>query len=764
MAEVSGRARVDVPQERVWAYLLEIENWIADFEGYAGHTTEPDGSVVVRMRARVGFVTKASRLRVDITEAVPPSKLRFVLRGLDDPLAGEGQLECRPAGPASADIEYRINLAAEGIAAALFNEFLERVVPGTIGDLAQRVAARLSGSDSISTGSPPSPTVADQTSASRPARSGGLARRTRIVRLRKRLMRDRAAGGWSSAAPSDRFDLVVVGSGGAGLAAALTAHDAGGRVVVVEAAEHVGGTFAYSTGLVWVPGNRHLMAEGVDDTREAALTYIRPRTSGRHDDEVLEAFLDAAPRVIDYLERIGVPFEIVPGYPDEQAEEPGGRAHGRYLSSPLFCAGTELDAHWREVLVHSPNYGGLPVSWCEIQEWGGFGSIGSWDWDVIGRRVHDDYRAFGMSTAGFLLRAAIERGIPILTGTSARSLYRRGDRIAGVVVDDGRGERRLEAARGVVLATGSYDNDPEMKRMLEPHPPTITLGAPTVDGSGLRMGLEHGAQLAVMGGQLLAPAYHVVGEEVDGEPVHRLLVREPGFPGSIIVNRAGRRFCDEAMITDLRREVARLDPHARTYPNFPAFLIFDQRWKDTYPLGPLLPGHVPEWLASGGSAEDLAGRLGVDGAQLTETLKRFNAHASAGTDPDFRRGETPFSRANGDPSIEPNPCLLPLTGRLYGIELKLGIVGSNAGLLVNGSAQVRHVRGGVIDGLYAAGNAAANQVGGLWYNAGLMNARGLAFGWLAARHALGNAPTPEGRAPVIRSLTVRTVSQQEELT
>lgn len=530
------------------------------------------------------------------------------------------------------------------------------------------------------------------------------------------------------------LDLIVVGAGGAGLTAAIAAHDAGASVVVLEKSPYVGGTFAYSTGLTWIPNNHHMREEGTDDSSAEALRYIVPRTSDRHDAAVLETFVERGPAVIEFLEREGVPFEIVPDYPDEQADEPGGRAHGRYLSSPVFAAGTELDEEWRDILVRSPNYSGLPASWREIQGWGGFGSIASWDWALLAARVRDDVRAFGMSTAGYLLKAARARGIEIRLETAAVSLLTEGGRVIGVTDSQG---NEIRASSGVILSTGSYDNNPTFKRNLEPHPPTVSLGAPTVDGSGLVMALEIGAQFALLGGQLLTPAYHVEGEETDAGPVYRMLAREPGFPGSVIVNREGERFCDESAITELRRALALLDPHTRSYPNHPAFFVFDQRWKDRYPLGPIMPGEEPEWLRRADTASELARLIGVNENRFEATLATFNRDAALGKDEAFGRGESKFSRAHGDPEVTPNPCLRALEPPLYALDVCVGIVGTNGGLVIDCTGAVQNVRGGSIPGLYAAGNAAANLVGGLWYNAGMMNARGMIFGLVGARAALG---------------------------
>lgn len=745
MAEVHGAASTHVAPREVWDFLLDISNWIREFDGYVGHEIEADGAIVVSMAAHVVFITKRSRLRVVLGEQDPPRRLRFTLEGLDDPLTGDGELTCTPDATGGTVIAFRVSLRASGVAAPLLEEFLERVVPSTIGDLSARISDLLDGGSPTADAEP-------RESLKSGARVGG-------TRLAYQPVGDSLSRGFDllqhhrpllTSRRGDGYDLIVVGSGGAGLTAAITAHDLGARVLVVEKSKTVGGTFAYSTGLTWVPNNEHMRAEGVADSLEDALAYIRPHTSGRHDEEVLSAFLNTAPETIAFLERAGVPFEVVPNFPDEDAEAPGGTTHGRYLASPLFPAASKLSPEWQSRLVLSPTYGALPVAWKEIQEWGGFGTIGGWDWDTISARLGDDNRAFGMSTAGYLLAAVLKRAIPIETETSATELVVLRGRVRGVRVDGRRGRRTLAARRGVILATGSYDNDAETKRLLEPHPPTIGIGARTVDGSGLVMALEHGARFALFSGLLVTPTYHILGEELDGEPVYRLLVREPGFPGSIIVNRAGQRFCDETGFTELRRRFAERDSHSGDYPNFPAFLIFDREWKERYPLGPLLPGQIPEWLLTGDSPADLAQRLGVDGDAMAMTIESFNGDARAGRDGLFGRGETAFSRANGDPEVTPNPTLRPLTPPLFGIELRLAVVGSNGGLVIDADARVRHLRGHTIAGLYAAGNAAANQIGGLWYNAGLMNARGMTFGYRGARHAMGAAGSTVGRGVLSR--------------
>lgn len=537
---------------------------------------------------------------------------------------------------------------------------------------------------------------------------------------------------------TERFDVVIVGSGGAGLTAALVAHAEGAHAVVVEKASRVGGTFAYSTGLTWVPNNSLMRAAGIGDSEEEALAHIRELSGGRHDEAVLISFVRRSPKAIDWLRNhAGIPFEVVPNYPDYYAERTGGKMSGRHLTSPVFPAKELLPDEWRGRLISSPYYGALPVSWTEIQNWGGFGSIGRWDWNELARRVVDDQRGFGSATIGFLLAAVLERGIPIRLGSDVLRLKVDGGRVTGLVMREGGSEVTLEATVGVVLATGGYDGNDTLKRMWDPHPATIRLGAPGVDGSGVVMALEIGAAFEVLDGQLLIPTYRVPGEEANGEPLYRLCVREVAFPGSIIVNALGRRFCDESFYRDVCHRMAQWDTVAQSYPNETALFIFDQQWKDSYPLGPVGPGEIPPWLTRASSPAELAELLGLDPDRFTDTLERFNEHARQGADPDFNRGATLYARNNGDPAVSPNPCIRPLEGRLYAMPIRLGTSGTNGGIVTDPDGRVMHVRDRPIDGLYAAGNVAANLVEGLWYNSGTSNARGITFAYAAVRHMLG---------------------------
>lgn len=543
---------------------------------------------------------------------------------------------------------------------------------------------------------------------------------------------------------AELYDVVVIGSGGAGLTAALASQKLGARTLLLERSELIGGTYSYSGGLAWVPNNSQMRALGLSDSEEEAIAHIRELGGGRHNESVLRSFVGNAARAIDWLESVGVPFEVVPGNPDVYAERTGGKREGRFVSSPVFYPQEHLDEEWAKRADASPHYAGLAVSWQEIAEWGGLSSIASWDWDMLAGRVARDGRGFGGATTGYLLAACLRAGVEIRCGWMADELIRRGERVSGVVAHPVSGGKptRIHAEWGVVLATGGYDASKTLQAQYDPHFPIDTVGVSTIDGSGITMALEIGAAFQVLTGQLMTPCIHIPGEELNGKPLYRITPKEPAFPGGIVVNRAGNRFCDESFAQAICHGMTQWDAVRQEYPNGKAYLVFDEEWKKLYALGPVGPGEVPSWLPHADTAEELAALIGVDGTQLAATIERFNGFAPTGEDPDFHRGSTEFGRKSGDRRVSPNPTMRALKGRLYAVEILPSSVGTDNGLVYDANGQVLHVRGHRIPGLYAVGNSGANLGLGLWYNAGASNALALTFGYLAAVHMAQQAGRP----------------------
>lgn len=534
---------------------------------------------------------------------------------------------------------------------------------------------------------------------------------------------------------SEHIDVAVIGAGGGGLVAALTAAAGGAETVLYEAAEQVGGTCAYSTGLIWAPATSKLPKLGIADSAEEGMAHIRRLSAGRHDDAIAQAYIDDLAAVLDVLERdFDVPYEIVRDYPDYYSELDGGKAEGRYVASPVFDT-TTLPRDWAQRLVRSPIYGTMPTSWPEVQSWGGFGTVGRWDWDLLARRTDEGWVGFGTATVGFLLRAALANGSRIELGRRLVSLRREGDGwVLGLAGPGGSGEVR---AANVILTTGAYDWSAKLHGLLDPHPEPVAAGIPTITGDAMTVALSLGASFAVVSGQILVPSVHIPGERFNGQPLRRLFVREPAFPGSLIVNSRGQRFCDESFYRDIVAGMTYFDVKTQRYPNLEAWFVFDRAWKDKYRIGSVGPGEVPDWLARADKPGELAAAIGVPSDALEATLASYNENAATGDDPVHGRGSTRYGRNNGDADVEPNPCLRPLEGELFALRVDLATVGGSAGLRFDTAARVLDWYDAPIPGLLCAGNVGAGLVEGLWYNSGIANGRAFAFGYRAGLTVTG---------------------------
>jgi 3-oxosteroid 1-dehydrogenase len=535
-------------------------------------------------------------------------------------------------------------------------------------------------------------------------------------------------------------DLVVVGSGIGGLTAAITAHDLGLRVVVLEKAAKLGGVSAYSGGEVFVPDNHVMRRAGLSDSPEAARAYLRFLAGGYADEALQENLLAHAGEVTRLLEeKAGVRWKIIAGFPDyHHPHAPGTVAAGRYLEVELF-EGAALGP-WQKKVLLSPH---MPqgITHDELFAWGGFPGVRSWDFRLVAGRMKQDLRGFGPGMMAYLVKAAlVDRKVPAHLAAPARALVAEDGRVTGVRAELEGKPFTVRARRGVLLATGGYDWRPEVARWFEQLPEWSSMCPPSIEGDGLTLGAELGAQLAGVPPSNLGLffGYRVPGEEHDGRPLTRGSW-EGGFPHAIWVNRAGRRFGDESFYRDYLPRARAWDGLTQTQPNFPPFLIFDAQFREKYPLGTFMPGQaLPEPLVCrDDTLRGLAGKLGIDAAGLEATVTRFNRFASEGADPDFGRGTYPWAAMMTGDRGRAHPNLGPLEKPpFHGMRLVVASVGINAaGLRTDAHARVLHVRGRPIEGLYAAGNAAAPLDTGAGYQSGLSNLRGMVGGALAARHA-----------------------------
>jgi succinate dehydrogenase/fumarate reductase flavoprotein subunit len=542
---------------------------------------------------------------------------------------------------------------------------------------------------------------------------------------------------WFKKKPAIETDVLVIGSGGAGLVAALAAHQAGAKVVLVEKAAKAGGTTAVSGGVLWIPNNHHMRAAGIADSREDALAYVKRLADGRSDERLIETFLDEAPAMLKFIEECTpVRFQALPKYPDYHPEFAGAKPGGRSLDPGLFD--TNQLGPWKDKLRRSPVFGMTAMSVTEATEWGVFSKPLALPFKLLGKRFAEGLVCYGGALVGGLLKGLLDKGIEPMLSVAARELLVEDGRVVGLkAVKDGK-EIEISARRGVVLASGGFEWNRELAAHFLGGVLTHPNSPPGNEGDGLKMAMSLGADLANMNEAWWCPSIDIPGEEYDGQQLHRGDFAIRSLPHSLIVNRRGRRFVNEAQnYNDLMKPFFAVDPVAYERPNLPAWLVLDQQFVERYALLTSVPGMpVPEWITRADTLAELAAKIGVDAAGLAATVERFNGFARAGEDGEFGRGQSLYDHFYGDPDHKPNPNLGTVEkAPFFGLQVHPGAIGTKGGARVNARAQVLHVSGAPIPGLYAAGNVMAGVTGPGYPGAGSTIGTAMTFGYLAGRDA-----------------------------
>ena len=535
---------------------------------------------------------------------------------------------------------------------------------------------------------------------------------------------------------STTFDLVVLGSGGAGCAAALAGALLGQSVALVEKDDVLGGGTADSLGTFWIASNSLAEAAGLPDDLAGALEYARYVGGGQEVAENLEAYIRQGARVLDALLDAGVGLQLALGLPDYfYPVGPHSCADGRRMVEPKPVRRSELGPYGDRIRASVHNVPG--VSWSDSVGWGGFANRRNWPQDALEARVRDGVLACGEALIGQFVKKMLETGrVSILTGQQTEGLLFDGGRVRGVRCPQG---KELIARHGVILATGGYEGNPELVQRFEGFPQWINPFGPRNAGDALVFGTGVGASVA----RIAVNNSLFVGTEVPGRPGAFFSVGLRGLPmpGAIAVNARGERFGDETQFQDMVMALQHYDRKARQFSNLPAFMVFDDQFRARYPLMDRLPDQpIHPDIASGQTLAELAARIGVDAEGLQATVRRFNADVAKGVDSVFGRGKSAFSRNNaGDSELKLNPQLAPVqTAPFYALPLRMGGVCS-AGLLTDPSARVLDGRGHAIPGLYACGNAAAPTFLGVGYQGGSSIGAGIVFGYLAAEDAIRSA-------------------------
>ncbi len=543
-------------------------------------------------------------------------------------------------------------------------------------------------------------------------------------------------------------DVIILGSGGSGLIAAMTASDQGAGTIVLEKSSMVGGTTAMSGGIVWVPNNPHMRPLGLDDSRAEALAYLESLSLGVMDMAMATAFVEQAPQMIDYLEtHTPVHFHVALWYPDYHPENPGGKPEGGRSLDPDLFSFEQLGPWQHRILNRGTDlHPQAPVIPMTLNESMGLSAV---DADLLAQRSAQDVRGMGQALVGSLLMGCLNKGVDVRTSIRARELIREGQAVTGVLADDlgnpGTRQLRIRAHRGVILATGGFEWNRELVSAFLRGPLDGPASPPTNEGDGLLMAMALGASLGNMSEAWWMPTIPIPDDSIDGKPLYRLCLSERTLPGSIIVNLKGRRFANEAAnYNDIGRAFHTFDPTHFAFENNPAWLIFDNDFLRRYPIagfGPNTPKPVG-LLRSADSLETLAAALNVPSETLSATVHRFNSHAAQGMDPDFQRGVSRYDAWNGDRTKRGTAATLGpiLTAPFHALPLVAGALGTKGGPKTDVNGRVQDVRGQTIPGLYAVGNAMAGSTGMVYGGAGGTLGPALTFGWLAGKDAAARLP------------------------
>ncbi len=554
-------------------------------------------------------------------------------------------------------------------------------------------------------------------------------------------------------------DLLVMGSGAAGMSSAIRAHDLGLDVLLVEKSDLFGGNSAMSGGVCWVANNPGMVKEGIADSDEDGFTYLKHITKGEVPDDMLWLYIRESKRVLAYLhESTEVRYVPLAKYTDYYPEAPGGRPGGRSMD-PVPFDGSKL----REDLLRlrrphpqSQILGKFGITAREAQAAIGVGlkTMLFMAWQMFlymlrhfkrKRWGRDTKLCAGNSLMGRLLFSMKERQIPAWTNTGVEELLFEGDRVVGAVINK-EGERiRVQAKRGVVLAAGGFSRNLEMRQQYQRHPITTewTAGTPSNTGDAIRMGIDAGARLGLMDEAWWTPV-----SLVPKSPFSWVLVVEKSLPHGLFVNQDGKRFTNEAApYIDVVNGM--YDDVAKTGTSDPRWYhIFDASYRRSSIAGPIAPGKVmPDkqvprryrdgnYLFKADSIEGLCEQLKIPANTVQSTIQRFNEHALTGEDPDFNRGWSAQDRYYGDPAVKPNCSLGPVeTPPFYAVQIYPGDLGTKGGLVTDARARVLRDDGAPIAGLYAAGNSTASVMGRTYPGAGGTIGPALTFGFLAAEDA-----------------------------
>ncbi|MGO8860307.1 MAG: FAD-binding protein [Acidimicrobiales bacterium] len=546
------------------------------------------------------------------------------------------------------------------------------------------------------------------------------------------------------------YDVVIVGSGVGGFVGALAAQQHGLRPIILEKRDVVGGSSAMSGGVLWIPNNPLMKRDGVEDSYDDAMAYFKSvvgNVGPASSEERRRAYITLGPKMIEFLEGLGAKFLRCEGYSDYHDEAPGASVRGRAIEAAIW-EGSQLGP-WLSKLQPglAEEFGGIVLPAGEVHLFSlGFRSLASSKMvmrvvtrTVLGRLKRQKLLANGASLIGQLLKITVDHDIPLWTGSPLVDLVEEDGRITGVLVESGNRKIRVKGNCAVLINAGGFAHNSAMRREFGlADGGDWSFANPGDTGEAIQIAIRHGAAVELMDDAWWMPA-------ISSPSGPQMLLLERPRPGSIIVDRSGRRFVNEAHMSYMEIGQAM---HRRDHEGIsaiPSWMVFDQRHRNRYALGKAAPRITPKgWLSAGiikkaDTIEGLAKQMDVDPGTLRDTLERFNRFASVGQDPDFHRGERASDLFYGDPWAS-HPSLGPLDRPpYYAVAVFPGDVGTSGGVLTDDHARVLRQGGEVIPGLYASGNSTASVHGRRYLGAGASIAASGIFSYAAVLHAAAEA-------------------------
>ncbi|MET8424616.1 3-oxosteroid 1-dehydrogenase [Nocardia sp. NPDC004860] len=543
------------------------------------------------------------------------------------------------------------------------------------------------------------------------------------------------------------FDVVVVGSGAAGMTAALTAAYRGLSVTLIEKSRLFGGSTARSGGGIWVPNNPVLQAAGVPDSPELARTYLKAVVGDRVPEAKQRAFLEQGPEMFRYIGARSKHWDFAydRGYSDYHPEFPGGLAQGRSIE-PKPIDGRLLGGDLHK--INQPTMSAPKGIAITVKDFHDLNMIArTWTGKKTAMKVGAQTAlnlikgakplSLGKALAARLWLSLRDAGVPVWLNTPLTDLIVEGDAVVGIRAEHEGRPVTIKARRGVVLAAGGFEHNLEMRKQYIDGPQNTgwTVGATENVGEGIVAGQKAGAAVDLMDDAWWGPSVR----NPEGPPFFMLAERSQ--PGAIVVNAKGERFVNES--APYVNVVHTMYEEEKKVPgSIPAHFIFDQNFRDRYLfLGNFPKRPLPQKYFDAGiikqadTLAELADKLGIPANKLAATVERFNVFARKGRDEDFLRGDSAYDRYYGDPTVKPNPTLAPLErGPFYAVEMVPGDLGTKGGLVTDEHARVLNDQGEVIHGLYAAGNNSAAVMGNDYAGAGATIGPAMVFGYIAANH------------------------------